>query len=354
MDNEELFGGLTMEELNRKMDYLNDEFFEGLSKEEIEQLNSELCDDLLPAADRVKYHIDKKGQNFIDKEALSKWMEEAAVASQIGQDYIPFAKETKGKKFVKVEEKKEKTVYDDEFEKLLAEAEGIGDCDITDGDIDALAEILGANSLLGSVDVSSCTRPGNETGLTSPIPDIRANYLVEAGDMEEVNEIDVEETLQEIQNNDSSLTHCIFNNVPLDQEMIDNITSAMVDNTSVTKLDMCNCAITDESIDGFITLLKTNTTLESLSLETNKITGKQLKLMVQALEFSETLKELRIANQYFTTGVGDEMAISKALANNTSVVKFSLNWKNGGARNSADRLIMRNCDLARKKRQGIS
>ena len=58
--------------------------------------------------------------------------------------------------------------------------------------------------------------------------------------------------------------------------------------------------------------------------------------------------------QYFTTGVGDEMAISKALANNTSVVKFSLNWKNGGARNSADRLIMRNCDLARKKRQGIS
>ena len=36
---------------------------------------------------------------------------------------------------------------------------------------------------------------------------------------------------------------------PLDQEMIDNITSAMVDNTSVTKLDMCNCAVTDESID---------------------------------------------------------------------------------------------------------
>ena len=55
-----------------------------------------LQDDLLPAADRVKYHIDKKGQNFIDKDALSKWMEEAAVASQIGQDYIPFAKETKG------------------------------------------------------------------------------------------------------------------------------------------------------------------------------------------------------------------------------------------------------------------
>ena len=44
-----------------------------------------------------------------------------------------------GKKFVKVEEKKEKTVYDDEFEKLLAEAEGMGDGDITDGDIDALA-----------------------------------------------------------------------------------------------------------------------------------------------------------------------------------------------------------------------
>ena len=40
-----------------------------------------------------------------------------------------------------------------------------------------------------------------------------ANKLIEAGDMEEVNEIDVEETLHQIQNNDSSLTHCIFNNV---------------------------------------------------------------------------------------------------------------------------------------------
>ena len=40
---------------------------------------------------------------------------------------------------MKAEEKKEKTVYDDEFEKLLAEAEGMGDGDITDGDIDALA-----------------------------------------------------------------------------------------------------------------------------------------------------------------------------------------------------------------------
>lgn len=336
------------------MDYLNDEIFEELTQEEIEQLNSELCDDLLPAADRVKYHIDKKGQNYIDKEALTKWMEEAAVASQIGHDYIPFVKEAKGKKFVKVEEKKDKTVYDDEFEKLLAEAEGMGGGDITDGDIDALAEILGANSLLGSVDVTSCSRPGHETGLRSPIPDVRANKLLEAGDMEEVNEINVEETLQQIQNNDSSLTHCIFNNVPLEGEMVDNITAAMVDNKYVKKLEMCNCSITDESIEGFITLLKTNTTLESLSLETNKINGKQLKLIVQSMEYNDSLKELRIANQYFTTGVGDEMAISKALANNTSLVKFSLNWKNGGARNTADRLIMRNNDVARKKRQGLS
>ena len=76
-----------------------------------------------------------------------------------------------GKKYVKVEEKKEKTVYDDEFEKLLAEAENAGSAEISEGDIDALAEILGANSLLGSVDVSSCSRPGKETGLKSPFMD---------------------------------------------------------------------------------------------------------------------------------------------------------------------------------------
>ena len=46
---------------------------------------------------------------------------------------------TQGKVFVKQEEYKEKTIYDDEFERLLNDAEGEGD--ITDGDIDALAGI---------------------------------------------------------------------------------------------------------------------------------------------------------------------------------------------------------------------
>ena len=56
--------------------------------------------------------------------------------------------------------------------------------------------------------------------------------------------------------------------------------------------------------------------------------------------------------QYYTTGVGDEMAISKALGVNKFILKFSLNWKNGGARNAADRHIMRNNDISRQKRQG--
>ena len=58
--------------------------------------------------------------------------------------------------------------------------------------------------------------------------------------------------------------------------------------------------------------------------------------------------------QYYSTGVGDEMAIAKALEKNTSLCKFSLNWKNGGSRNTADRFIMRNNDLARKKRRGLA
>lgn len=337
------------------MDYFqNDDIFSGLSKEEIEQLNSELCDDLLPAADRVKYHIDKKGQNTIDKAALSKWMEEAAIASQIGQDYVPYVKETRGSKFVKAEEKQEKTIYDDEFEKLLMEAEKQGGASVDDEDIDALAEILGASSLLGSVDISSCSRPGKETGLKSPIADARAEKVQAEVDMTETNDIEIEEALGQIKNNDSSLATCCFNNVQMDAETVDSVTSAMVRNTAVTKLEMCNCGVTDSAIEGFITLLQSNTTLQSLSLETNKIAGKFLVKLIQSLDTNETLKELRIANQYYSTGVGDEMAIAKALEKNTSLCKFSLNWKNGGSRNTADRFIMRNNDIARKKRQGLA
>lgn len=33
--------------------------------------------------------------------------------------------------------------------------------------------------------------------------------------------------------------------------MVDQITAAMIRNTTVKKLDMCNCAITDESVEVF-------------------------------------------------------------------------------------------------------
>jgi len=333
------------------MDYLSDDFFDGLTREEIDQINSELCDDLLPACDRVKYHIEKEGQSTVDKAALNKWMEEAAIASQIGRDYIPYTKETRGRVYVRPEEKKEKTVYDDEFEKLLAEAEGAGGEDITDGDIDALAEILGANSLLGSVDVSSCSRPGRETGLKNPVTH-DAQTLLDIDEMDEVNETDVDLTLEQIENNDSTLTHCCLNNIPLEQEKANAIITALINNTYVKILDMSNCYLTDDVIEGIITMLKANSTLHSLSIETNRINGASLKNLVQSLDVNESLKELRIANQYYTTGVGDEMAISKALGVNKFILKFSLNWKNGGARNAADRHIMRNNDISRQKRQG--
>ena len=38
--------------------------------------------------------------------------------------------------------------------------------------------------------------------------------------------------------------------------MVDNITTAMVDNKHVKKLEMCNCSITDESIE--VSLVLTN------------------------------------------------------------------------------------------------
>jgi len=332
------------------MEGLDDGFFEGLSQQEIDQLNSELCDDLLPAADRIKYHVDKEGQKVIDKAALSKWMEEAAMASQIGNDYIPFVKETKGKVFVKQEEYKEKTIYDDEFERLLNDAEGEGD--ITDGDIDVLADILGCNSLLGSVDVTSCSRPGNETGLAASMPDYD-NAVKTSVDMDEVNETSVEETIESLRNDDSSLTVITLNNIPLDVEQIDNITSALCRNTHVTKIEMSNCGITDAAAEGFCTALKANSTLEALSIETNKMRAKSLKEILTALAMNESLKELRIANQYNAVGAGDEMAMCK-LVGNTSLTKLSMNWRNTGSRNTSDRFIMRNTDLARKKRQGIA
>ena len=55
--------------------------------------------------------------------------------------------------------------------------------------------------------------------------------------------------------------------------MVDNITTAMVNNTSVTKLDMCNCAITDECMEvSFITsdLCVYYSTINLINLDNSK------------------------------------------------------------------------------------
>ena len=64
---------------------------------------------MLPAADRVPDQTDKEPTGPYDREHLLQHMKEEAILSEIGEDWIPFEKKTRGKKWKPKEKPKSAT-----------------------------------------------------------------------------------------------------------------------------------------------------------------------------------------------------------------------------------------------------
>ncbi|XP_059362152.1 tropomodulin-2-like [Carassius carassius] len=320
-----------------------DEILNNLSEEDLKQLESALEEidpenALLPAGLRQKDQTTKAATGSFNRDNLLQYLEKEAMDYKDRDDYVPFTAEKKGKVWIPKKKpieihQEEATTLDPELEEALSSA--------TDTELHDLAAILGVNTLTRSYD-GTCTDGYNNV--------VQGEKVKPVFD-EPPNPTNVEETLQRIKSNDSSLTEVNLNNIKnIPIPALKDFAKALERNTHVKKFSLAATRSNDPVAMAFSDMLRENKTLKSLNLESNFITGTGVQALVEALRDNDTLAEIKIDNQRQQLGTSTEMEIAKMLEQNTSIVKFGYQFTHQGPRSRAAAAITKNNDLVRQRR----
>ncbi|KAF7656624.1 hypothetical protein LDENG_00038660 [Lucifuga dentata] len=333
-------------DLDKYKEINEDEILNKLSAEELKQLETALEEmdpenALLPAGMRQKDQTAKKETGPFNRESLLRYLEKEAMEYKDREDIVPFTGEKKGKIFVPKHKpietcQEEVTTLDPELEEALSSA--------TDTELCDLAAILGVHTLVTSTQTYGTA---NKEGYNNVIKGEKMNPVFD----EPPNPTNVEETLQRIKNNDSSLTEVNLNNIKnIPIPTLKDIAKAMEKNTHVKKFSLAATRSNDPIAVAFSEMLRENKTLLSLNMESNFITGTGVQALVDALRDNDTLTEIKIDNQRQQLGTTAEMEIAKMLEENKSIIKFGYHFTQQGPRSRAAAAITKNNDLVRRKR----
>nr|WAW84886.1 tropomodulin [Halisarca dujardinii] len=367
-------------------DACDDSLFEGLSKEEIEELDGFLDPDneLLPASDRLPPQTNKRTTAPYQREHLVEYMQTKALSTQDKPEPVPFIKKTRGRVFKpqedrhKVEEKfllpsftgkgeleqdkaklEKKAVLSKELEELF---DGVEEADLAElaGELgleetEMTGFLASKNTLTASSHDNDDTRGGPSPLRRVPSPQVytyhSSNPLVQPHVEEPTPAVDLPSLLRRLGENDPAVREVNLNNQEdLRREGMQPLVEALKGNTKLKCLQMANTRFTDTDAQLLMEALKVNIGLRKLNLESNRITAKGMKLLLRALEDNPMLEELKLANQQSCLGAGVEMDIAKIIERNTTLKKFGLSFTSNGPRVLVDKYIMRNTDIARKKR----
>ncbi|XP_051952927.1 tropomodulin-2-like [Xyrauchen texanus] len=323
-----------------------DEILDKLTEEELKQLESALEEidpenALLPAGLRQKDQTLKTATGPFKRDKLLQYLEKEAMDYEDREDFVPFTGERKGKAWVPKQKpielhQEEATTLDPELEEALSSA--------TDIELGDLAAILGVNTLVTS------TQSYDSTGKDGYNNVIKGETVKPVFD-EPPNPTNVEETLQRIKSNDSSLTEVNLNNIKnIPIPTLKELAKAMERNTHVKKFSMAATRSNDPVAVAFSDMLRENKTLRSLNLESNFITSAGVQALVEALRENDMLSEIKIDNQRQQLGTSTEIEIAKMLEQNTSIVKFGYHFTQQGPRARASAAITKNNDLVRRRR----
>ncbi|XP_028399474.1 tropomodulin-3-like [Dendronephthya gigantea] len=329
---------------------------DGLSLQEIEEL-SEAIDpenELLPAAERQPNQTDKEDTGPYQREHLLKHMEKEALESKVGENYLPFKKETRGKVWKpKPRRQAPATILPDDLSEALDGA--------SVDEIAELAAVLGLHGLLtqeqsafGDVDMIGKSLRGS--GLRKAKPKFVTGIKQKKDNsLNAVNELDLADALEKLKSNDANLTNLNVNNHKDINELnaIETIIDCLQNNTHLKVLCMANTHMQDRHAKDLAEALRKNSTLESLNVESNYITGVGIKCIVQVLKDNAVIKELRIANQSQMAGSQAEDEIAIVLKENKTLLKLGCSFDSRGPQVLVDQYILRNNEIARKERKRL-
>jgi len=338
------------------------EILNGMTAEEIEQLNFELmemdpdnCD--LPAGLRQMDHTKKAPTGPLDRDALLKHLQDEAAAVEDQDELVPYEAGTKrGKVYVPPK----KQGLGDGFGggSLNLEPEIIDALDnATEAELTDLAAILGMHTLmdneqyyasLEATDGKIANTVGFSVATKCKLPVATAEDMAAMGH----NETNVEETLEKLKNNDSSLTEVNLNNIRnIPVATLKDYASAFANNSNCTEFSLVGTRCNNGVATELAAALSSNTTLQKVNLETNYLGWKPIVEIIETLTSTgnTSLTELKVDNQKQPFGPNGEQSIADALELNKSLIKFSLGFRCPGPRQKAVAAMTRNADNRLRK-----
>uniref|UniRef100_A0A8C7X0N2 Tropomodulin 4 (muscle) n=1 Tax=Oryzias sinensis TaxID=183150 RepID=A0A8C7X0N2_9TELE len=320
-----------------------DAILKGLSAEELDKLEYELQEmdpenAMLPAGFRQRDQTKKGPTGPFDREALLQHLEKQAMEFPDREDLVPFTGEKKGG--------------------TLIPLMGLPMIPIT-----ASGGLVGGEhsgkevAILGMYTLMSNKQYYDALGTTGTIANTEGiNSVVKPDPFkiypeEPPNPTNVEETLERINNNDSSLTEVNLNNIKdIPIPTLIEIFEAMKGNSHVEFLSIAATRSNDPVARACAEMLEENTFLQSLNIESNFITSEGMMAIIKAMGSNATLMELKIDNQRQKLGDSVEMEIASMLENNSSILKFGYHFTQQGPRARAAMAITRNNDMIRQQR----
>ncbi|KAJ8313398.1 hypothetical protein KUTeg_009026 [Tegillarca granosa] len=327
-----------------------DDLLSQLTADEIEELNGDFDPDnsLLPPSQRVKDQTKKSPTGKFNRKQLLQFLEKRAKEEKDWEQNKPYVKEIKGKIWKPKEVEPKESLHDDEkveteWDDILTQA--------TEEELVDLAAVLGFHGMLNQTQYYASwegekIHGGGFDGVAKP-------QALKVIPLEPPNNTDVEASLEQIKNNDSSLKVLNLNNIKMSIEKLIEFCEGLKTNTHLETLEMASVAATDSVAKKLAEALKENKTLKILNVESNFLSGESIVELIKAINQNQTLVELRVTNQKpEILGNKSEMQITKLIEQNNTLLRLGIAFEFPDARIRVHEKLQENNDSLRKQRVG--
>ena len=332
-----------------------DELVERLTPGEIQKLLDEADPDdpSIPPSLRCNYRCEKEATSGFNKEALLDFIRDQALSEPDVPDVVPFvAGTTRGRKFNAPAKPKPRREEEIELDIDLGEDVEIALSSASTDEIVDLAGIMGLHSIMNQDQYHASQSEKNPRadpsigwkGVTKATP-------LKAFPSEAPNRTVPDEALEKIKANDPKTQTVNLNNIPVAENTFIELFDALERNDQLTELQMANSMLTDAAATILASAVEVNKTLEKINIESNSVSPQTLARIIEAMAVHQSVTDFKASNQQAQfLGNKVEVAITKAIESNKSVLKVGLHFQYGDTRNRVAVHLQKNLDRLRLKR----
>jgi len=334
-----------------------DELVERLTPGEIQKLLDECDPDdpHIPPSLRSNYKCEKEDTGPLNRKHLMDFINDQALNTPDIVDVVPFQSGTvRGRKWVPPPKQKPEQFFDEEIELDIDLGDDVEFAlnSATTEDIVDLAGIMGLHSMMNQDQFHSSQSDKNPRA----DPELGWNGITKATPLkvypkEEPNRTDPADVKKKLAANDSETKEVNLNNVAVTEAVFLEIFDALKDNDVLSDLSAANTTMTDFAAANLAKSMEQNTSLEKINIESNNIAPATLTKLFEAIETNQNLTQVKASNQQSQfLGNKVEMAITKSIENNKTLLKVGLHFEYGDCRNRVAVQLQKNLDRIRLKR----